>query len=215
MSADVYRNHPALFKTVTKLIEALNMAGRSLCSNQIRNYGVSTKHEKDNYDPQALSYNCVLTSDNKSGIIPFWFVVYRYNNLSPEVKEAAKAAMIGPKALQSVNAKELREHVKSLVVFENMYKSSRYMDANFKNSKKFLELTSVVKQTLFQLEPLVTGEFHQKNPENGEPDDRIAYFDLYLKDPSDVDDDGVYLTKIRWIIATPEFIDYCLKLNAT
>ncbi len=215
MSIGVYQDHPSLFKTVLQLTNALYSAGRVLSSNQLKGYGVSIKHEKDNYDPQAFSHNCFLTSDNKSGIIPFWFVVYRYNNLSPEVREAAKATMTGPKSLQSVNAVELREHIRPLLEFEKMHKNSRYMDANFKSSKKFLELMSVVKQTLFQLESLVVGEFHQKNPENGEPDDRIAYFDLYLKDPGDVDTDGVYLSKIRWIIATPEFIDYCLKLNAT
>lgn len=206
----MHNYHPHVAEIHNQFIKLFQGVAKVLCTKQLPGFGITSKTEQQEGNVAAEYFNCVLTADGRSGIIPLWFVIYKYDKVQPDFKAQAMTTMIGPKALQSVNAKPMGEVFKKLQDFEKTHKNQRYEDATGAKSARVGDAIALMRKTLLSLDSYVTGQVFEINPDTDEPDDRIVMIDLFLKDPADVDVDGVFQTKIKLIFASPEFVQASL-----
>lgn len=207
--------HPHLVNVRDRFLKMYSTLGKSLCTKQLPAFGTTQKSEIQEGNIHAQFYNFVLTSDGKSGIIPVWFIIYQYHEITPEYKAEATGKtieqMTGPKAMQAINPKPMHEVSMNLTAFYNQHANSRYHDLKDKRSNRVGEALLTIRKTLLSLSEECVGQVYRINPDTEEPDDRIVMVDLFLKDSSDIDENGAYKSKVKLVIASPEFINDTLK----
>lgn len=206
--------HPHLVVVRNTFLSMYRRLAKRLCNKHISGFGITESNETQDGNINARFYNFVLSSDGKGGIIPVWFIVYQYNNITPEYKAEAKAQIVGPKAMQAIKPVPMLEVMQQLAEFTWDHKHTRYPDARDKKSNYAGEALMDIRQTLLELDPYCIGQVYKVNPDTEEPDDRIVMVDLFLKDPSDINEDGAYKSKVKLVIASPQFVHDTLNARA-